>query len=207
VLLFLKYQEHKESMTYPRTLTMLSACMLFCLCSNAARAQTSVYGAVTLTNYGFYTGNGSSINFKGAAGGLTGGVLYDFPIKSRLHAGIDARGSYTFGNKGGGYGGVALRIAFVPTHVRLRPYFELGGGFVSSSTGFYSGRYAGETGETNAQTTNGAAILLFGLDVRVNSSFDVRAIEYGAAAGGSSQDNVGVSILDAGVVYHLPHKH
>jgi hypothetical protein len=195
-------------MTLLRAFTLSSAILLVCLCTNSTHAQTSVYGAVTLTDYGFYTGNGSSIDFKGAAGGLTGGVFYDFPIKSRLHAGIDARGSDSFGSKGGGYGGVALRIAFVPTHVRLRPYFELGGGFVHSSyDDYYLNTYTGYVSETNAHTTSGAAILLFGLDVRVNSSFDVRAIEYGAAAGGSSQDNVGVSILDAGLVYHLPHKH
>jgi hypothetical protein len=195
-------------MTLLRALTLSSAFLLACLCYSPAMAQTSVYGAVTLTDYGFYDYDGSGLDFKGAAGGLTGGAFYDFPIKSRLHAGIDARGSYSFGTKGGGYGGVALRIAFVPTRVRLRPYFELGGGFVRSSyNDYFFNQYNGYSDEVSGHTTNGAAILLFGLDVRVNSSFDIRAIEYGAAAGGSSPNDVGVSILDAGIVYHLPHKH
>ncbi len=191
-------------MTLLRALSLSSALVATCLCVRSTHAQVSVYGTATLTDYGVYYGNDSGIDFKGAAGGLTGGAFYDFPIKSRLHAGIDARGSYSFGAKGGGYGGVALRIAFVPTHVRLRPYFELGGGFVHSSyDNYYFNPNSGYATEVSGHTTDGAAILLFGLDVRVNSSFDIRAIEYGAAAGGSSAENVGVSILDAGVVYHF----
>jgi hypothetical protein len=197
-------------MTLLRALTLSSAFLLACLCYSPALAQTSVYGAVTLTDYGFYDYDGSGLDFKGAAGGLTGGVFYDFPIKSRLHAGIDARGSDSFGSKGGFYATASLRIAFVPTRVRLRPYFELGGGVVSSTYDNYfdvSNGFTTTTVELQGRSTNGAAILLFGLDVRVNSSFDIRAIEYGAAAGGSSPNDVGVSILDAGIVYHLPHKH
>jgi hypothetical protein len=90
---------------------------------------------------------------------------------------------------------VALRIGFVPTQIRLRPYFEIGGGMVSavSNPGFDPQRI-----------TNGAAEFLGGLDIRLTDSVDLRAVEYGAAAGHSNNGaSSGVAFLDAGFVYHF----
>jgi hypothetical protein len=97
----------------------------------AARAQVSAYGSAALTNYTFFNNHDSAA--KSDTGGIIGGAFYNFPIHSRLTAGIDARGSYGFGDRGGTFAAAALRIGFVPERVALRPYFQIGGGLVSST--------------------------------------------------------------------------
>ena len=153
---------------------------------NAIAQTTSIYGSVALVNYGV----GSFV--KSDTGGLIGGGFYNFPIQSRLTAGIDVRGSFGFGSRGGGLGAGALRIGFVPERVALRPYFQLGGGVVSTT--LHNGQSVRHTG--------GGVEFAGGLDVRLNESFDLRAVELGAVAGGSNP-GVGSAFLDAGVVYHL----
>jgi hypothetical protein len=74
--------------------------------------------------------------------------------------------------------------------VPLRPYLEIGGGVVSAVI---------LTGGPTQRDTNGALELLGGLDIRLTDSVDLRAIEYGAAAGPTT----GVAFLDAGLVYHF----
>jgi hypothetical protein len=157
---------------------------------NAVGQTTSIYGSVALVNYGV------GCCSKSDTGGLIGGGFYNFPIKSRLTAGIDARGSFGVGSGGGGLGAAALRIGFVPTHVRLRPYFQLGGGVVT--TKFPDNR--------SVRHTSGGVEFAGGLDVRLNESFDIRAIELGAVAGGGNQ-SAASAFLDAGIVYHLHPKH
>jgi hypothetical protein len=86
-------------------------------------------------------------------------------------------------------------LGFVPTRIRLRPYFEIGGGVVSAVI---------NPGVTPQRITNGAPEFLSGLDIRLTDSVDLRAIEYGAAAGPSSNGRTsGVGFLDAGFVYHF----
>jgi hypothetical protein len=150
-----------------------------------AVAQTSIYGSVGLVNYGVGT------VIKSDTGGLIGGGYYNFPIKSRLTAGIDVRGSIGFGSRGGGFGAGALRIGFVPERVALRPYFQLGGGVVTTT--FHNG--------DTVRHTSGGVEFAGGLDVRLNRSFDLKAVELGAIAGGNQ--SVGSAFLDAGIVYHL----
>jgi hypothetical protein len=65
--------------------------------------------------------------------GFPGGGFYNFPIQSRLTAGIDGRMSYGLGTRGGVSVTGALRVGFVPKVNPLRPYFQLGGGVVSSA--------------------------------------------------------------------------
>jgi hypothetical protein len=81
------------------------------------------------------------------------------------------------------------------TSVRLRPYFEIGGGVVSSVI---------NPGFAPQRITNGAVEFLGGLDVRLTDSVDLRAVEWGAAAGTSSSAlTSAVGFLDAGFVYHF----
>jgi hypothetical protein len=160
----------------------------------AAKAQLSAYGMVAWSSYGFsYQDN--SYSFDNETASLGGGAFYNFPIHSRLTAGIDGRVLYGPASRGGTTADVALRIGFVPTHVRLRPYFEIGGGVVSA---------VADPGPATQRVTNGALELLGGLDIRLTDSFDLRAIEYGGAVGSSSSGLAsGVAFLDAGFVYHF----
>ncbi len=174
------------------------------LLSLTAQAQLSAYGSVALTDYLLVNNNDTAA--KSDTGGIIGGVFYNFPIHSRLTAGIDARGSYGFGDRGGSSAAVALRIGFVPEQVILRPYFQLGGGVVSST--FTIGQITGPPtqGLTTQPTrfTSGGVEFAAGLDVRLNKSFDLRAFEIGAIAPASSTGAAGSAWIDAGVVYHFP---
>jgi hypothetical protein len=169
-----------------------------------ARAQVSAYGSAALTNYIFVNNNTSTA--KSDTGGIIGGAFYNFPIHSRLTAGIDARASYGFGDRGGTSAAVALRIGFVPERVVLRPYFQLGGGIVSStfSTRQITGPATQGLTPQPARVTSGGVEFDFGLDIRLNHSFDLRAFELGALAPASSNGSAGSAWLDAGVVYHFP---
>jgi hypothetical protein len=166
---------------------------LLTLFGSAAEAQVSAYCMVGLSRYAFtYQGDTS---FKDNTASFGGGAFYNFPIRSRLTVGIDGRVLYGPASYGGTTADVALRVGFVPTRVRLRPYFEIGGGVVSS---VLSPGYAPQ------RITNGAAEFLGGLDIRLTDPVDLRAVEYGAAAGPSNNDRTsGVGFLDAGFVYHF----
>ena len=143
-----------------------------------APAQTSVYGMATLTNY-----NAVSLPARGDSGGFSGGAFYNFPIQSRLTAGLDARASYSPGPEGGALGLSCLRIGFVPRSVRLRPYFQIGGGVVKATgTKVF---HPSATQTISSGTTSGAAGFLFGLDIRLTNSLDMRAGELGAFVGPS----------------------
>jgi hypothetical protein len=165
--------------------------------TQTAHAQTSVYGTVATTN--FCLNSSSYTNCKSDTLGFLGGGFYNFPIQSRLTAGIDGRVSYGLGTRGGESATAALRIGFVPTRNPLRPYFQLGGGVVSS---------AGGDPLQGTRHTSGAVQSAFGLDIRLTPSIDLRALELGGAAGGGSASNpsAGTAYLDGGVVYHFrPH--
>ena len=120
-------------MTPLRSLKLYLASAIFLL-PVAARSQTSVYGAFADTAWGLTPVNSSALSFKSGAPGFVAGAFYNFPIDSRLTAGLDLRLAESPGTKGGTAGALALRIGFVPHEVRLRPYFELGGGFLTTST-------------------------------------------------------------------------
>jgi hypothetical protein len=181
-------------LTRLRLLVFSPAIALLTVLASSAQAQVSAYGMVALTSYGFAYQN-SSYNFPVDTASLGGGAFYNFPIHSRVTVGVDGRVLYGPGSHGGTTAGAALRVGFVPTRIRLRPYFELGGGVVSAPL---------NTGESTERVTNGAAELLFGLDIRLTDSIDLRAVEYGAAAGPSNSNTTSaVDFLGAGVVYHF----
>lgn len=164
-------------------------------------AQTSIYGTAALTNYVFDNDHTSAAKKDGGA--AIGGIFYNFPIQSRLTAGIDARFTESFGSRGGVSAAAALRIGFVPNRVALRPYFQIGGGVVSSKYGDNGAYYPGLT-VPNTRYTNGAVEFAVGLDIRLTDSLDLRAFELGAAADGAiSKTVVGSAFADVGVVYHL----
>ena len=182
----------------------------FCLfalfaAAETAQAQISVYGTAALTDYGFF--NSSYTLIKSDSGGFIAGMFYNFPIQSRLTAGIDGRGSYSFGPRGGTSAAVSLRIGFVPERVVLRPYFQIGGGFVSSTLTFQQANGDAFQGLTLRPTrySSGGAEFVLGLDIRLTKSFDLRAFELGAIEGGGSGASTGVGsgFANAGVVYHF----
>jgi hypothetical protein len=181
--------------------SLLALLLVFAPKQNAV-AQTSIYGSVALVNYDFENNNTSAA--KSDTAGFIGGVFYNFPIQSRLTAGVDVRGSYGVGVRGGGLATAALRIGFVPEHVALRPYFMLGGGVVTSTFKIndITGPAAQDLTTQPTRFTSGDVEFVGGLDVRLNHSFDLRVFELGAVASGSNQ-SVGSAFLDAGLVYHL----
>lgn len=172
------------------------------LASHSAQAQASIYATAALTGYGTTTEYNSDIYFKKATGGIIAGVFYNFPIQSRLTAGADLRASYSPGSRGGTFETAALRIGFVPKRIRLRPYFLLGGGVVSTTSGdgsiFYNSA-SGTFSYPSNRITTGAAELAFGLDIRLTDSFDLRALEYGAATGPTAA----AAFVNSGLVYHF----
>jgi hypothetical protein len=164
------------------------------VCATVADAQVSAYGVVGVNAYGFsYQGNAP--NYYKSTAGLGGGAFYNFPIQSRMTVGIDGRVFYGPGTFGGVTADAALRIGFVPEVNRLRPYFAIGGGVVSSVQ---------NPGYEPVRVTSGALELLGGLDIRATDSIDIRAVEYGGAAGYSGTGKASqVGFLDTGVVYHF----
>jgi hypothetical protein len=185
-------------------LAVILASLLLLICNPNAGAQISVYGAAALTNF-IFVNNGNTVE-KSDTGGIVLGGFYNFPIDSRLTAGIDLRTSDGFGARGGTTVLAALRIGFVPKKVVLRPYFQLGGGVVTSSVAV--GQVTGFPGIGVSPTryTSGTVEFAFGLDIRLTPSLDLRAFELGAAAPVSSSNSTGVgsAFLDIGVVYHFP---
>jgi hypothetical protein len=189
-------------MTLPRPLSVAATLLLILAPVLAARAQNAVYAGATLTNYGVSYAS-RSIVFNGNSGGFTLGGFHNFPIKSRVTVGIDLRlEDSPSSTKGGFYSAAALRVAFVPHHVRLRPYFQLGGGVVSTNT-YTTSPFATTSSIGPRRYTNGALELVAGLDLRITNSLDWRVLDYGAAAGANSSGASGVGFVTTGIVYHF----
>jgi hypothetical protein len=133
-------------------------------------AQTSIYGSVALVNYDFENNNTSAA--KSDTAGFVGGVFYNFPIQSRLTAGVDVRGSFGVGSRGGALAAAALRIGFVPERVVLRPYLLLGGGVATST--FKINDITGPAAEgltaQSTRFTSGGVEFVGGFDVRLSDS-------------------------------------
>jgi hypothetical protein len=182
---------------------LLCSLVLIPFFPSLSHAQTAVYGTVGLTQYGF-TNNGNGVSYKTAGAGLAAGAFYNFRAASRLKAGVDVRGTYSPGYRGGEAGLAALRISFVPHHNRLRPFFEIGGGVVTSpyNESVNTPGFLGQILVEQKRSTNGDLMLDFGLDIRLTSSLDYRAFDYGAAATGTN-NGADLGFLNTGLVYHF----
>lgn len=181
----------------PRSRSLwLVLCLLAVLrLSPSAGAQVSVYGTGAIATYALKPVNSSSYSFKSDAPGFVIGAFYNFPIASRVTVGLEGRLAESPGAKGGTASAIAFRVGFVPHHVPLRPYFEIGGGVLSTST---NAELVNDQVRAGSYT-NGAAIIAFGLDVPVAHSIDIRVLDIGSEAGGSS----GAVYADTGIVFHF----
>jgi len=161
--------------------------------ASTAHAQFSIYGTVAATDYG-YAFNSGPLAVDGDFLGFGGGLTYIFPRDSRLTLGIDLRGYATPAAHGGNTGVVSFRIGVVPHKVPLRPYFQVGPGYVSAKTPQSAG----------SQTVNiGAVGLGAGLDIRVARHIDLRVIEIEDTVGVSATKSAGTASFGTGVVYHF----
>ena len=201
---------HLETPMATHRRVLLALIIVVCLLrASTVQAQLSAYVTPMFTGWGYSTSGSNNLVLSKGSGGLGGGLFYDFPIQSRLTVGIDLRGSDSFGTNGGDAFSAAFRFAFVPHKVRLRPFIQIGGGVVSAAP--YT-QYTETCSPTctlttaSKRATNGAAIIDFGLDIRLTHSFDLRAFDYGAEAGGNGTDTdpaSGFAFFSTGVVYHL----
>jgi hypothetical protein len=163
--------------------------------SHTAKAQVSVYGTVAATNYGYALNSNDNLTTSTHLG-FGGGLTYNFPIESRLTAGIDLRGSVTPAATGGGLGAASLRFGFVPYHNPFKPYVQVGGGFVTAKVPAFSSTVGKRT------ITSASLDLAFGLDLRITPHFDLRLLELQGSAGGAST-RAGSGSFSTGIVYHF----
>ena len=182
-------------MKYRCSFILFSAILLL-VAIRPVSAQVSAYGTIGVTNYG-YSFNGDSLTFSKDRVGFGAGGFYNFPIQSRLTAGIDVRGSVTPGTTGGEKVFVSGRVGFVPKRNPLRPYVQIGGGVISANVPGYSNIVHSQT------VTHGALDLALGLDVRLNHGFDWRALEVESGAGVGSMSSSGSASISTGVLYRF----
>jgi hypothetical protein len=187
-------------------------CAFLVAATSRLHAQTIVYANADITQYGFSSsasGNGSyqpgtnNYSYYKVGGGLSGGAIQYFPSSSRLKAGVDLRGVYSPGKRGGAGGFAALRIAFIPHRNVFSPYFEIGGGVLSTTvynvTSVTSGSSNVSITEQSERIHSGAADFDLGLNIRVAPRFAIRALEISGYAG----SNVALSTVGFGVAYQL----
>lgn len=181
----------KRTVTLPRLLAPLCVLIVALIHDTASAQDAAFYGTADITTYGYNTGYANDISFRTTRGGGILGGFYNFPIASRLAAGIDTRFGYSPTATGGTFGAAALRIAFVPHKVRLSPYFQFGGGYihVSGSTGTTVFNGLSSVTTSSQGRNGGGAELAFGLDVRLTDHF------------------TGTAYLGSGLVYRIkPHQ-
>lgn len=243
-----------------RKLLPLFAPVLIAL-SSAAHAQFGVYGTVTGQRFGGITcptfaapcgdNNGRIQPFGGSFG-----AFYDFYNVGPARLGIEARGDILTANKradnyAGGAGItrqysalVGIRSTFRTRIAWLRPFAALDGGYIhNNASGLYTITQTTNTSTTpNVVTSSTAfdpnlytsyAVIkgFVGVDARISSYFDIRAIELGAGdalgsaptvmsvaattSGGTptvtsstittrSSDSHGLTSIGVGVVFHFP---
>jgi hypothetical protein len=180
-----------------RLRSVLLVCFPALLLTQLLRAQGAVYGGVSLTNYCYTVNNGLGNQCGTDGAGGTFGGFYNFPIQSRLTAGLDAHLGFGTGSVKGVKGLASVRFGVVPHRNPLRPYLEIGGGFVSSHIPQLTNIVGPQT------ITSGALEIGVGLDVRITPRVDWRAIELESASGGGTR-TAGSASLSTGIVYRFP---
>jgi Outer membrane protein beta-barrel domain len=161
----------------------------------AAHAQFSVYGTISTSDYG-YAFNREPLIISGDFAAYSGGLTYTFPHDGRLALGVEYRESVTPVIHGGSTGTASFRIGLVPRKVRLRPYFQVGGGYVYAKIPTF-----GPTGSESV--TVGSFGFGGGLDLRITQRVDWRIIEIESVAGVTSAKSAGTASFGTGAVYHF----
>ena len=168
----------------------------------AAHAQVAAYLTYSPVEFDYFNGSGSTpVSNSGIVQGVGGGVTIDHLHEGRFHTAVDLRAS--FNSKTyyrGGTGAADYRIAFIPKRVALRPFVQLGVGFVTAhdpSSNYLKG----------PSTTDAVLDLAFGLDIRLTPRVDLRLLEIGGAApfrrGTNSSPTIGAGVISTGAVYHF----
>ncbi len=248
-----------EIMSFRKLLPLFAPALI--VSSSAAYAQFGVYGTVTGQRFGGITcpafagpcgdKNGRIQPFGGSFGGF-----YDFYSIGPARLGIDVRGDVLTANKradnyagGGGitrqYAGMAgVRGTFRTPISWLKPFASIDGGYIrNNASGLYTTTTTTNTSTTpnivtsgttfnpNLYTSYGLVKGFVGLDVKLSSFFDLRAIELGAgeALGSAptlatvtattngavttvtsskittnSSGSHGLTSIGAGIVFHFP---
>jgi len=182
--------------TLRRDLLSVIAILLLAF-SHPAKAQTSVYGTIGFSDYG-YTFNSYGDNFYGDYPSFGGGLTYIF-LQRAVTLGVDLRDTYTANSlHGGETGAISLRAGFVPAPHPCHPYVQLGGGFISA-------KVPASSYTVGAQTINtGSVSIAVGLDVDINRSLSIRAIEIESTVGTKSYPSAATASFSSGIVYHFP---
>jgi hypothetical protein len=161
----------------------------------AARAEFSVYGTVATSDYG-YAFNRAPLNINGDFAAFSGGLTYIFPHDGRLALGVEYRESVTPVIHGGSTGTASFRISLVPHKVRLRPYLQIGAGYVYAKIPTFI-----PIGSQSVVV--GSIGLGGGLDLRITQRVDWRVVEIESSAGVTSAKSGGTASFGTGVVYHF----
>jgi hypothetical protein len=106
---------------------------IFWLLPISSNAQVAAYITYSPTNFELYNiGNNSSYINNGVVNGGSAGVTFDHLHEGRFVTAVDLRGSFqTKTHIRGATGAIDYRVAFVPTRVPLKPFIQLGLGFVT----------------------------------------------------------------------------
>lgn len=185
---------------------LLSTSLVVLAFAGSARAQTSVYGTVTVDHVTGIkcqgTTCGSNDGTINPVGGM-GGVSYDLRSVGPVRLGVDVRASSVVGNKNAAIysnfprpriysvlGGV--RASFKTPLVQLKPYVE---GLVGY-------------GRSNFAATPYASGLEFrglaGVDLSLLPALDFRVVELGVGSLRNTGNSYSIESISTGVVFHLP---
>ncbi len=174
--------------------------------SASARAQTSIYGTVTVDHVTGIKCQGTSCGSNDGTinplGGI-GGISHDVWSLGPVRLGLDVRGSSVIGNK---------NAAIYSNSPKPRIYSVLGGVRASARTpllhltpyveglvGYDRSNFTGGT------YSSGVAFRgLAGVDFSLLPSVDFRVVELGAGSVHNSGSNFLVESVSTGLVFHLP---
>ncbi len=136
--------------------------------------------------------------------GIGGGVTLNFLPLHVVNVGFDFRGSTKPGTTGAdtAFGGIRLQIN--PPVIRLKPYIQASGGYLTTRT-------TNVTAPANGATFNNqyaAYEVLGGIDYPIVHFVDFRIIEIGGGQainifGGSNSAKPSLFTIDSGLVFHF----
>ena len=195
-----------------RRLSLIATLAFAVAAAPAAHAQfLSVYGTfspVHVSNVGTgVTGSNNTQQFTSFwAPTLGGGVTVNMLNLHVVKLGLDARGATKSGTTGADTAELSLRLGFQPPLLRLKPYAQLGVGYLATRTANVSAGSAGATVTNKYATLGGHA----GVDAPLIPFLDFRVLELGFAhaySTGISFTNVNESAntftVSTGLVAHF----